>query len=222
VARWRIVAEGVVVFSAAIAAVWLWRAGIILSVRDASWLIPLTWIVAALMATWLLRGASRDLFTRSQLFGAPRDTMQSLLIVSLIVLPVFGAIYLIYFGWWRGAMVEPSLPGRWWSMVAYQLLYIGFPEELFFRGYLQQRFDDAFGRPWRLFGASWGPGLLLANLLFAAGHLLVTGDVARLAVFLPGLLFGWLLARTGALVAPMFFHGICNVTLFLLQAWVIR
>ncbi|MBI3620657.1 MAG: CPBP family intramembrane metalloprotease [Nitrospirae bacterium] len=219
-ARWRIVGEGVVVFSTAIATVYLFRAGIILSVEDASWLIPLTWIVAAVLATWPLFATSRDLFTWRQWFGSPRETARWLVTVSLIVLPVFGFVYLPYWGWWHGAAIEPSLPPRWGAMVSYQLLYVGFPEELFFRGYLQQRFDDAFGRPYRLWGASWGLGLLLANLLFAAGHLLVTGDVARLNVFLPGLLFGWLLARTGALIAPMLFHGLCNISLFTLQAWV--
>jgi membrane protease YdiL (CAAX protease family) len=218
--RWRIVGEGVAVFSAAMAAVWCWRAGIMFSARDASWLIPLTWIAAAVLATWPLSTPSRDLFSRLQWFGTLRETGRQLLIVSLIVLPAFGAVYLIYFGWWRGIGITPLLPGHWWTMVVYQLLYIGFPEELFFRGYLQQRFDDAFGRPYRLFGASWGPGLLLANLLFAVGHLLVTGDAARLNVFLPGLLFGWLQARTGALIAPILFHGVCNIALFTLQSWV--
>jgi len=220
VTRRRIIGEGVAVFSAAIAVVWCWRSGMILSAGDASWLIPLTWIIASALATWPLFSPSRDLFSRSQWFGKPREAVKQLLMVSVIVLPVFGAVYLIYFGWWRGAAIVPSLPERWWSMVAYQLFYIGFPEELFFRGYLQQRFDDAFGRPWRLFGASWGPGLLLANLLFAAGHLLVTGDPGRLNVFFPGLLFGWLQARTGALIAPMLFHGLCNIVLFTLQSWV--
>jgi membrane protease YdiL (CAAX protease family) len=220
VVRWRIAVEGSAVFSAAIAAVWLWRAGIILSVRDASWLIPLTWIVAAVLATWPRSTLSGNLFSRSQWFGALRETIRRLLIVSLIVLPVFGLIYLLYFGWWRGAVIALVLPVRWWSMVAYQFLYIGFPEELFFRGYLQQRFDDAFGRPWRLAGASWGPGLLLANSLFAGGHLLVTGNIGRLSVFFPGLLFGWLQARTGALIAPAIFHALCNITLITLQTWV--
>ncbi len=219
-ARWKIVGEGVAIFSATISAVWFWRTGTLVSSQDASWLIPLTWIVAAVLATWPLVAGTRDLFTQRQWLGAPRDTARSLLIVSLIVLPVFGVFYLLYWGWWRGAMIDPSLSPRWGAMVAYQFLYVGFPEELFFRGYLQQRFDDAFGRPWRLFGASWGPGLLLADLLFAGGHLLVTGDVARLAVFFPGLLFGWLLAGTGALIAPMLFHGLCNIFLFTLQAWV--
>jgi membrane protease YdiL (CAAX protease family) len=218
--RRRIVAEGVAVFSAAIAAVWCWRTGILVAVRDASWLVPLTWIVAAVAATWPVNSSPRDLFGRSQWLGTPKETVVRLLIVSLIVLPVFGAIYLICFGWWKGTAIMPSLPARWWPMVTYQLLFVGFPEELFFRGYLQQRFDDAFGRPWRLWGASWGPGLLLANGLFAAGHLLVTGDVQRLSVFFPGLLFGWLLARTGALIAPMLFHAACNITLFTLQAWI--
>jgi len=221
VTRERIVVEGVAVFSAAIAAVWFWRTGRLLPSNDASWLVPLTWIVAAVLATWPLFTPSRDLFTRAQWFGAPRETVRQLWLMSLAVLPAFGAAYLIYFGWWRGRMIVPAMPAGWGGLVVYQLLFVGFPEELFFRGYLQQRFDDAFGRPYRLFGASWGPGLVLANLLFAAGHLLVTGDAARLNVFLPGLLFGWLQARTGALLAPVLFHGVCNILLFTLQSWVV-
>jgi membrane protease YdiL (CAAX protease family) len=216
----RIVWEGVAVFSAAIGTVWFWRAGMILPARDASWLVPLTWIAVVVLATWPSFSTSRDLFSRVQWYGTPRETVGQLLMMSLIVLPVFGAVYLLYFGWWRGAVIAPSLPERWWAMVAYQLLYVGLPEELFFRGYLQQRFDDAFGRPWRLFGASWGPGLLMANLLFAAGHFVVTGDAERLNVIFPGLLFGWLQARTGALIAPILFHGACNIALFTLQSWV--
>lgn len=214
--------EGVAVYLAAIAAVWCWRAGMILSERDASWLIPLTWIIASVLATWpiISSRSSRDLFSRTQWFGTPRDTAGQLLIMSLIVLPVFSVVYLFYFGWRQGDAIVPLLPEQWGAMVAYQLLYVGFPEELFFRGYLQQRFDDAFGRPWRFAGASCGPGLLLADLLFAGGHLLVTGDAARLNVFLPGLVFGWLQARTGALIAPIIFHALCNITLFTLQAWI--
>jgi len=220
-ARWRIAGEGTAVFAAAIAAVWLWRAGIVFSAQEAVWLIPFTWIGAAALATWPLLVTSRDLFSSGQWFGAPRDTARTLLIVSLVVLPVSGFVYLLYHGWWRGAVIAPSLPARWWMMALYQVVCVGFPEEVFFRGYLQQRFDDAFGRPYRLCGASWGPGVLLADLLFAAGHLLVTGDIQRLAVFFPGLLFGWLLARTDALLAPALFHSFCNITLLTLQAWVV-
>jgi len=221
--NWRPVTEGCLVSGAAIVTVWLWREGIILRPEEASWLIPLTWIVAAVIATWPLFQHSRDLFTIPQWFGgSPWLTLRQLVWISLIVLVPFSVIYLLYQGWWRAAAIVPVIPEQWGRMVFYQLVYVGFPEELFFRGYLQQRFDDAFGRPYRLLGASWGPGLLMANLLFAAGHLLVTGDVSRLSVFFPGLLFGWLLARTGALIAPMLFHGLCNSVLFTLQAWVGR
>jgi membrane protease YdiL (CAAX protease family) len=34
---------------------------------------------------------------------------------------------------------------------------------------------------------------------------------ARLAVFFPALLFGWLRARTGGIGASVCFHAICNV-----------
>ncbi|HUJ79074.1 MAG TPA: CPBP family intramembrane glutamic endopeptidase [Nitrospiria bacterium] len=220
--RWRIVLEGAAVYSAAMTAVWVWWAGVVVPAQASAWLIPLTWIVAAALATLPMVTTSRDLFCWAQWIGEPRVTVRSLLFVSLIVLPVFGLVYLLYHSWWRDAVIVPLLPARWGPMALYQLVSAGFPEELFFRGYLQQRFDDAFGRPWRLFGASYGPGLLLANLLFAAGHFVVTGDVQRLAVFFPGLLFGWLLARTGALLDPALFHGLCNITLLTLHSWIVR
>ena len=216
----RPIVEGWLVFIAAIGAVWLWRSGMVFSPDAAAWLIPLTWIVAAVAATWPLFQHSRDLFTIPQWFGLPWLTLRQLVWVSVIILVPFGALYLFYHGWWRGVPIEIGLPADWGRLVYYQFVFVGFPEELFFRGYLQQRFDDAFGRPYRLLGASWGPGLLMANLLFAAGHVLATNDVSRADVFFPGLLFGWLQSRTGALIAPILFHGLCNIVLFTLQAWV--
>ncbi len=220
--RWRPVGEGSFFYLIGLMAVWSWREGVILPANDAWWLVPLTWIVLSVAATWPLSGGTRDLFTWRQWFGSPSETARWLVTMSLFVLPAFGIAYVLYHGWWRGVAIDPSLPKRWGAMVAYQFLYVGFPEELFFRGYLQQRFDDAFGRPYRLVGASWGPGLLVADLFFAAGHTVLTGDAGRLNVFFPGLLFGWLQARTGALIAPVLFHGFCNIALFTLQSWVGR
>jgi len=213
--------EGVVVYSAATAAVWCWRRGVIAAPDHAAWVVPLTWVVATVLASRLVSSPSRDLFSWAQWFGEPRVTARTLLLVSLIMLPLFSLIYLLYYGWWRGVPITPLLPDRWGGMVLFQLLYVGFPEELFFRGYLQQRFDDAFGRSHRCGHAAWGPGLPLANLFFAVGHLLVTGDVRRLSVFFPGLVFGWLQARTDALLAPMLVHGFSNITLLTLQAWTV-
>jgi hypothetical protein len=40
----------------------------------------------------------------------------------------------------------------------------GFGEEIFFRGYIQSRVDQAFGLPFRLLGFEFGPGLLVSSL----------------------------------------------------------
>jgi membrane protease YdiL (CAAX protease family) len=87
---------------------------------------------------------------------------------------------------------------------------IGIPEEAFFRGYLQKRWDLALGRPWTVLGASVGPGLLVQSAVFAICHL-ATGDVTRLRVFFFALLVGWLRARNDSIAAPAAYHGVANV-----------
>jgi membrane protease YdiL (CAAX protease family) len=92
-----------------------------------------------------------------------------------------------------------------------QLLVIALPEEAFYRGYLQRAFDDVWPPRFRLLGARLGPGLLLASLLFAAGHVLTQPYPQRLAVFFPALLFGWLRARTGGIGASVCLHAMSNL-----------
>ena len=108
--------------------------------------------------------------------------------------------------------LDASRSAWWWLwMIATQLILVAVPEEWFFRGYLQQRLDQAFGRPWRVLGADLGWGWLLASVMFAIGHLVLDPRPARLAVFFPSLLFGWLLSRTRSILAPAGFHALCNV-----------
>jgi membrane protease YdiL (CAAX protease family) len=92
-----------------------------------------------------------------------------------------------------------------------QLFVIALPEEAFYRGYLQSRLDDEWPARWRVLGARVGPGWLVAAAIFAAGHLATIHAPARLAVFFPALLFGWLRARTGGIGASVVFHMLCNV-----------
>jgi membrane protease YdiL (CAAX protease family) len=68
-----------------------------------------------------------------------------------------------------------------------------------------------------ILGAEIGPGFLATQALFAAGHL-VTLQPWRLATFFPGLLFGWLRARTGGVVAPAVAHALSNLLLLFLEA----
>jgi membrane protease YdiL (CAAX protease family) len=111
----------------------------------------------------------------------------------------------------RHAVVFPSFAGRMGSDAAAQLLIVALPEEAFYRGYLQTRLDDAWPPRMRLLGATIGPSLLGTSAIFALGHYATIHDPARLAVFFPSLVFGWLRARTGGVGSAVVFHALCNL-----------
>jgi membrane protease YdiL (CAAX protease family) len=107
--------------------------------------------------------------------------------------------------------VLPMPTARIGSEVAAQLLIVALPEEAFYRGYLQTRLDDAWPGRVRLLGAQVGPSVIVTSAVFALGHYATIHDPARLAVFFPSLVFGWLRARTGGVGAPLAFHALCNL-----------
>ncbi len=126
---------------------------------------------------------------------------------------VFVPFWLGWRWWW-----SPKLPFALHVMplealneVFGQIVVIALPEEAFYRGYLQSRFDDAWTPRLRVAGAMLGPGVILASLVFAVGHMATIHVPARLAVFFPALLFGWLRARTGGIGAAVAFHALCNL-----------
>ncbi len=133
-----------------------------------------------------------------------------------ILLPYVVGHYL--FGvWWQGSSFNFRWPPQLWRVAIDQVLVVGLPEEMFFRGYLQTQFDRSFGKPLRLFGADYGWGLPLAAALFAACHVF-NGGPARLIVFFPGLWYGWLRARTGTIAVPAFYHAVSNVLMMIMLA----
>lgn len=97
------------------------------------------------------------------------------------------------------------------KLIGYHLFFVAIPEEFFYRGYVQSRLDEAFGRRWNVFGAWLGPGWLLGSLIFAFGHSIVQLQWWHFAIFFPSLVFGWMRARTGQIVANAGFHAWCNV-----------
>jgi uncharacterized protein len=99
----------------------------------------------------------------------------------------------------------------WWTFLIMQLGLVALPEEALYRGYLQPRLDQRYRPRWRFLGASIGPSLFLTSALFAMGHMAIEPGVHRLAVFFPSLLFGWLRARTGTIVAPIVVHAAANL-----------
>lgn len=108
-----------------------------------------------------------------------------------------------------------------------QLVFIAFPEEFFYRGYLQTRIGQALAkwreargrpaegkRPWGFSAQN-----ALTSLLFAAGHVLIPIGgvlvVTRASVFFPSLLFGWLRERTDTIAASVVYHAAANLMVLL-------
>jgi membrane protease YdiL (CAAX protease family) len=110
------------------------------------------------------------------------------------------------------------LPVRFPLLVVNQFLVVALPEEMFYRGWMQTRWAaTAPERQSRVLGAALGAGFLSTHVLFALGHLVVF-QVWRLATFFPGLLFGWLRARTGNIAASVVVHALSNVFIQILEA----
>ncbi len=100
------------------------------------------------------------------------------------------------------------------TFIAVQFLLIAFPEELFFRGYLQpliaKRTPGILG-PFGIRALSIGWAVPITSFFFALSHSLITLRWWHFAIFFPSLVFGWLREKTGGLVAPILFHGVSNV-----------
>jgi membrane protease YdiL (CAAX protease family) len=138
------------------------------------------------------------------------------LLCSLLFLPGFILLYWLYRGWWLQVPLRLALPEGWLLLLLYHLLCVALPEEVFYRGYIQSRLNEAFPKKVNLFGGPVGFGWLYTSLLFALGHFVISLRPEALATFLPGLMFGWLRERTGSIVAPTLFHALCNATVLLL------
>lgn len=131
------------------------------------------------------------------------------LLLSAIAFPPF---WFGYQWWWHPHHAfHLRLPPSLFDEVAGQLVVIALPEEAFFRGYLQTSLDRAWPPRWRILGVDLGPGWLLASAIFAVGHVLTIRHPARLAVFFPALVFGWMRSRTGGVGASVLFHAACNI-----------
>ena len=124
----------------------------------------------------------------------------------------FPPFWVGYRWWWGAGSFAWALPDDVVNMLMGQLLVVALPEEAFYRGFLQSALEGRWRHHQRtILGAKVGPGLLLSCAIFALGHYLTIAHPARLAVFFPALVFGWLRARTGGIGASVVFHAACNM-----------
>jgi membrane protease YdiL (CAAX protease family) len=146
---------------------------------------------------------------RGALPSALRELSVALALCALIFPPFVLGFYLFH---------QPERPFVWLlptelpSYLLAQLFVVALPEEALFRGYVQGRLSDAFPRRHTLLGVSLSvPAWLGQALLFALIHLTVEPHPSRLAVFFPGLLFGWLRERRGGIGAAVVLHAASNL-----------
>lgn len=168
---------------------------------------PVAWLVVPLALLFLLR-RNPDHYGLEPRFTPP--SLHDHLVIGLGAFAIYGIAHVAIAWLVRGQTFVPRLPDGFAGLVLHHLVVIAFPEELFFRGYLQSNLDRVFGKGWRLRGARVGPAFVLQAVLFALCHL-AGGDWTRLQVFFFALLAGWLRARSGSILAPVAYHAVANL-----------
>lgn len=99
------------------------------------------------------------------------------------------------------------------SQIIIVLIFVGFLEEFFWRGYLQRRLNDVFGRPYSLFNVNYGASLVLTAVIFGLFHPLFANETPlpwawALWSAMFGLILGFLREKSGGIVAPTLLHGV--------------
>jgi len=161
--------------------------------------------------------------TKPELWGITLNNwslgLKATVIISILTLPSFVVVYRFYQQWWLhiSSPAGLSFTTGWAMLLLYHLLCVAFPEEVFYRGYMQSRLNQIFPKRFRFFGAPLGISVLLTTILFALGHFIVQETWNSLATFVPGLVFGWLRERTGSILASTLYHALCNGTILLLN-----
>lgn len=130
------------------------------------------------------------------------------LAAALLIYPCFWLGFRI---WWNVGEFRAAPLGPVFSDALGQLLVIALPEEAFYRGYLQTSLERELNAKVSFLGAQLGWGLVLTSAIFAVGHLFTELNPARLAVFFPSLVFGFLRVRSKGIGASIAFHAMCNL-----------
>ncbi len=176
--------------------------------RDPTWTHPNTAIVIATLnllfaaaLAWTLRRIDPALDRGPQWFG-----------LAIVASMLFSPMVI------RGAM-GLDLVHTMLSVLSF-VVCAAVGEELFFRGYVQSRLNESFRRRWTIFGIRFGPGLIIASVLFGLIHTLNPYDYfthsGRLnwiwgMTTASAVAYGLLREKTGSVVTPMILHGFVNL-----------
>jgi membrane protease YdiL (CAAX protease family) len=136
--------------------------------------------------------------------------------------PSKGSLNVVVGGWMVLAVGQVSMAGTVVeeaiaTFVTYAV-FVGFGEEIIFRGYIQSRLNEAFGCPYSFFGVQYGWGVVIASFLFGLTHVglltMLLGQSSSITwawglwTFFGGLVFGFVREKSGSIVAPALLHGL--------------
>lgn len=201
-------------------------------------LVALVFLYAPAVATrWRGWSAPEEVLHPEPFGAAVREALRWLLRLILWIYPVFLIGYHVLqtwgFHWFTTEILHLRHPyprfeprhalhgGAWVTLglqVVYQIICVGWAEEYFYRGWMQTRLDTVFRADrFSVLGARFGWSLPVTALLFTAGHSLVTWQWWQPAIVFPALMFGWLRARTGTILAGAAFHAFANSVMIVLD-----
>ena len=190
---------------------------VIEQLSEVGWLLsPLILVVMAFVPNKMRQRKFGDLgFTNRQLPAS----FKVLGATCLVVFPIsFCGLWIL-----RSNHIMLPMPSTlpekqgWFGWLFYQFFYVALAEEVFFRGYLQSnilKFRKKKSK--RMLRLVQMISILLSAVCFSFAHVIIQGHLTALLTFFPGLVLGWLFIRTGSLIAPIFFHGLANVSYILM------
>jgi len=176
------------------------------------------------MPVWLCRLRGVDDYDYPLALPALRDrqcwyeALKLNAVVIGIVLVPWVACYHLYQTTLFGYELQWTWPDDPLMLVGYHLFFVAIPEELFYRGYIQTRLDEVYRPKWNILGAKLGWGWIITCVIFAVGHSVVDFQWWHFAIFFPSLVFGWMRARTGGIIAGALFHAWSNIGVSTLDA----
>lgn len=138
------------------------------------------------------------------------DTVQETRFSATDLVRILGIFFIAAIFIYGLNFVHPKASG-----VIISLVYIGLAEEFMFRGYIQGRLNQAFGKPFRMMNFSFGWGLIIAALLFGLSHVISPPKPWHLPwgiwTFAAGLCFGIIREKGGSFLASALVHGIIMI-----------
>lgn len=202
--------------------VWIAAVGVLLALGLVKHLVPLVPFVKSYGATialglqmyapLMMRGA-RGITLES--LGLRRDTwaldLKWFFVWSAVVTVPFALGHHVWQTQLMGRPFNFGLPDGVVQRLLTQGLIVAMAEELFFRGYLQERLERLWPAKRKLFGAPFGLAIVVSSAVFALAHFVGEYNPARLGPFFPSLLFGLARARTGSIISAIGLHAYFNV-----------